>query len=191
MPDADHRVLLVDDEAQTDSSSQRTRREFIARLGTAAAWPAAARGQQLVTIGWLHQSSRVGYAPFLAAFHQGLSEYGYVEGRNLAVEYRFAEDHFDRLPAMAAELVQRRVAVIAAAATPAALAAKAATATIPIVYSGADDDPVKNGLAASFNRPGGNVTGMVAVGTSIAGGPPHRSVRAAFPHTAPTSGPSG
>ena len=114
------------------------RREFIAGLGAAATWPVAGPAQQpaFPTIGWLHQSTRTGYAPFLAAFHQGLSENGYVEDRNLAVEYRFAEDRLDLLSAMVADLVQRRVTVIAAAATPAALAAKAATATIPIVFSG-------------------------------------------------------
>jgi putative ABC transport system substrate-binding protein len=144
------------------------RREFISLLGGAAAWPIAARAQQpaLSTIGWLHQSTRAGYAPFLAAFHQGLSEFGYVEGRNLAVEYRFAEDHLDRLPALAHDLVQRRVSVIAAAATPAVLAAKAVTASTPIVFSGGVD-PVKSGLVASFNRPGGNVTGTLQFTPSL------------------------
>ena len=138
------------------------RREFIAGLGAAATWPVAGPAQQpaFPTIGWLHQLTRTSYAPFLAAFHQGLSENGYVEDRNLAVEYRFAEDRLDLLSAMVADLVQRRVSVIAAAATPAVLAAKAATATIPIVFSGGVD-PVKIGLVASFNRPGGNVTGTL------------------------------
>jgi putative tryptophan/tyrosine transport system substrate-binding protein len=140
------------------------RREFIAGLGAAATWAVAGRAQQpaFPTIGFLHQSSLAGYSPQLEAFHRALSENGYVEGRNLAVEYRFADDHLELLPALAADLVQRRVSVIATGGTPATLAAKAATTTIPIVFSmGGGVDPVNIGLVASLNRPGGNVTGSL------------------------------
>jgi putative ABC transport system substrate-binding protein len=137
------------------------RREFIAGLG-AAAWPVVARAQQPATpvVGFLHSSTPHSYAPFVEAFYAGLNDMGFVQDRNLAIEFRWAENHPERLPTLAAELVRRRVAVIAAGATPATLAARAATATIPIVFTGGAD-PVKNGLAASFNRPGGNVTGVL------------------------------
>ena len=138
------------------------RRKFVALFGSVvAAWPFAARAQQkaMPVIGVLNTGSLSPSSPFMDAFRQGLSEAGYVEGQNLAIEYRWAEGHYDRLPALAADLVDRKVDLIMASSPPSALAAKSATSTIPIVFrSGAD--PVGDGLIASLAHPGGNLTGV-------------------------------
>jgi putative ABC transport system substrate-binding protein len=147
------------------------RRDLITFIGGAVAWPVTAGAQKSPTpvIGFLSPSSPEALAGRLRAFHQGLKETGYVEGLNVAIEYRWAHDQFDRLPALAADLVQRQVAVIVTSSNPpAALAAKAATATIPIVFA-MGGDPVQVGLVDSLNEPGGNVTGVSSMGVDVAG----------------------
>jgi len=159
------------------------RRAFITLLGgAAAAWPFATRAQRPVipVIGYLHSGSSAPYVHLVAAFRQSLKEAGYVEGENVAIEYRWAEGRYDRLPALAAELVGRHVALIVAqGGDPSVLAAKSVTSTIPIVFT-SSSDPVKLGLVASLNRPGGNATGFWLY-TSLLGTKRFEMMRQLFP----------
>jgi putative ABC transport system substrate-binding protein len=148
-------------------SRHTRRREFVAGLGSVAAWPVVARAQQaaMPVIGYLSAGSPGAFAPRLRAFHQGLNDFGYIEGRNVAIEYRWSGERYDELQAMAADLVHRQVAVIVADG-PAVPRAKAATSTIPIVFWLARD-PVTSGYVASLNRPGGNLTGVTSLGVEL------------------------
>jgi len=143
------------------------RRDFITLLGGAAAWPIAARAQQrMPVIGLLNSESAADYEYLVAAFRQGLGKIGYVEGRNVAIEYRWAEGDYVRLPALAADLVRRQVSLIVALGAPASVQAKAATTTVPVAFL-TGDDPVEAGLVEGLNRPGGNMTGVSLMNVSL------------------------
>src|SRR6266481_4037643 len=161
--------FLKDPQPEGHVTSHIERRKFLATLGGAAvAWPVAARAQQapLPVIGYLSGGSPKELTYLTSAFREGLNESGHAEGQNVAIEYRWAEGRYDRLPAMAADLVHRQVTVIAATTTVAALAAKAATTTIPIVFE-MGSDPVRLGLVNSLNRPGGNITGVTQLSWEV------------------------
>jgi putative tryptophan/tyrosine transport system substrate-binding protein len=155
-------ILLIPDGVLGAGEAMR-RREFIAFVGcTAAAWPLAARAEQSATpvIGFLNSASPQPFANYVSGFRVGLKQTGYVDGQNVTIEFRWAEGHYDRLPEMAADLVRHKVAVlVSTGGTPSVMAAKAATATIPIVFT-TGSDPVRLGFVTSLNRPGGNVTGV-------------------------------
>ena len=151
------------------SGGQMRRRDFIRITLVSAAWPLAVRAQQsgMPVVGFLHSASRTSYVSLVDAFREGLKETGYVEGQNVAIEYRWAENEIARLPTLAAELVQRPISVLVAGGSPvSALSAKSLTASIPIVFINAAD-PVAIGLVSSFNRPGGNVTGSTLLSAEL------------------------